>query len=397
MSPLSSEQREQLVEMERTILAFFRPAVLAQYRAEPHRYELKASDFDGKVGLTEAYWHELHERGERNEGLSVRFGYRRLRSGEYGIATMVHDFRQYSEGHVARWRPYQVAPDDLEPLPDPRFESWAARNVFGSWDVENNLIQRIAETVRLINAATSEALGSPLFADDESPHVAAPASESDHAYQDAHGELYAYLLDGLEKDTIKALLARTGATKPKGESGTRKLLQAALPSMAASPLWAALARVSDERAKAAHNVRPRAAAFGAFEAFARDLEEIEAGMRELLAELERALKVNGEKAQKRREAEKWLPRIDRPMQNPLGAVAFDRMVGRTIESVEYGLREAFEDAHGSDVVRIRFTDGSVIGFEAHSNACNVSSAHGDFSPSEFNTNFFAQFVPPPQA
>lgn len=396
MSQLTPSERHQLSEMELRSLLFFRPAVLAQYRAEPHRYEVKASDFDGEVTLTNSYWEELHEQGKRDQGIRIRFGYRRLKSGEFGIAMMAHDFREYSEGHVQRWLPFRVDLADLEALPDPRFESWAARTLFGSWQVENNLIDRIAESIRLINAATFEALGGRLFTEDESPHVAAPASESDHAYQDAHRELYAYLLDGLDKRVIKDLLIRTGATAPKGENGTRKLLQAALPNISSSSLWTALAKVSDERGKAAHKVRPRAQSFGAFEAFAGDLDEIRLGMRELLEELERTLGVNANKAKRRYEAQAAIQRIDRPMQNIFGVADLDSIVGRTVAKIEKGLRENLDDAHRSDVVLIYFIDGSVLGLDTGTNACNVSSDHGDFPPSDFDVYFIAKFVPPPQ-
>jgi hypothetical protein len=388
---ITDDEAAQLEQSMNRMVLFFDKTVLAQYRSESQKYKLTVSEFDGELELAGAY----SDQAQPGEGIRIRFGHKQLKSGLTCIAALAPDFKAYSQGHLERWRPYLLDPDKISPLPDPLFEPWAARHLFGSWDVENSLIERIQEHVQPINALCSEVFGLGLFKTGASPHLHVPIAESDHAYQNSHQELYAYLLDGLERSTIDQIFPISGAVAPKGENATRKRLQAALPNMSTSGLWPILTRVSQQRSLATHNVHPSACPFAAFKTFADDLAEVEAGLCDLELELERVTGANSVAAQSRINSLKSFPEIDRPMVNAFGVTDVHAMVNRTVASVEYGLRRDNEDSNRSDVLIIHFTDGSKIGLVTDSNAGNVSTEHGDFPLNEFDTNFYAKFVGPP--
>jgi hypothetical protein len=69
------------------------------------------------------------------------------------------------------------------------------------------------------------------------------------------------------------------------------------------------------------------------------------------------------------------------------------MEGKTVEIVEVGYREDREGVHGSEVVIIHFTDGSIMGLETGSNAGNIASNNNGLHPEDFHVNFRPQWVP----
>lgn len=386
-------------EIERAskrFVAYFKPAVLAQYDTEPHKYRVERSDFDGEVSLTSEYWQTLTEAAIKTEDIRIRFGFRKLKSGEYCLAVFAHDFKQYSPGHLERWLPYTINEEELATPFDVRYENWAARTLLGSWEVDNNVLSRIKEHLTNINGVTSEAIGRPLFQSEANPHLRTPISENTHAYEDAHRELYAYLIDGLNKQAVLELKTRAGLP-PTRPGYTKDNLQAALPSISPSVLWSALDNVSDQRRKASHKVRPAAKPFNAFEKFIADLEDVEHGLSDLLNELSGQYGIDPEDAVRRQRRIMSHTKIAGP---PCGAahIAWDQLrqaEGRTVQRVDMGVRAHIDGVHESEVLHIHFTDGSLLSLEIHTNACNVSSDHGGFDPSEFHTNFYGEFVPPP--
>ncbi len=395
MDELIFEQRMEIEDSEKPMLAYFQPSVLAQYRTEGHKYSVELTDFEGEVGLNPEYSGSLDDAQRSLEGINLKFGFRKLKSGDYCLAVFKYQFGQYSRGHIDRWLPHLIDSDQLAPLPDLRFERWAARYLYGSWEVENNVIQQIELLISEVNAITLEFNDTQLFQFSGNPHLHMPLAENDHAYQDSQKELYSLTIDGLNSETIDAIATSSGVTLNGSATKTRQRLERCLPNISTSSLWKSLSNMSSQRRKATHKVRPRAKKFDAFEAFDKNLQELKEGLVELKVELQNLLGINAEKAVDRREALRHIQTIDRPMVNSFGVAHMNRIIGRTVARVESGLRENFEEAHSSDVILIHFTDGSVLGLDTGTNACNVSSSHGDFPPSEFDVYFIAKYVPPP--
>lgn len=70
--------------------------------------------------------------------------------------------------------------------------------------------------------------------------------------------------------------------------------------------------VSTQRALAAHNVRPPAIKYPAFERFITDLELCENAIHEVLSGLETEFHIDGKKAKKKQEEKMALPKVVRP-------------------------------------------------------------------------------------
>src|SRR6266516_1941654 len=242
-----------------------------------------------------------------------------------------------------------------------------------------------------------EVVGQALFKFSNNPALNFPVAQNTHAYQDAHKELYSYVIDGLDKQTIERIAAHQNLTLNLNSDNTVKALKRALPLLPPNPiLWSALDKVSDERRLAGHKVRPKAKRFQAFVEFTKDLEVVVVGLRELLATLENVLGMDSERTCKRQSAKKWLPRIDHPPEAHYAITKLPAIIGKTVERVEFGFREHHDGAHQSEAMILYFTDGSILGIDTGSNAGNIASEYEGLRPDDFHADFILYWVPPPQ-
>lgn len=378
------------------IVGCFDLQALASYRNEPDKYILKTDHFEGRLQAV------VNDDGVSVAGdyIDIRFGYRTRKNGDLALAVFLPDLSEKSSAHVSRWVAYHLADQELTTEHDIRFEMWKARYLEGSWNVENGPRSHLEETVAIINALCLEVSGveRSLFKFTDNPALNFPAAQNTHAYQDAHRELYGYIIDGLNKETIKLIAAHQGLTLNVSSDKTLNALEKAMPMLSSgSTLRMALDKVSAERGNAGHGVRPPAQRFLAFEEFTNDLEAVVTGLRELLVALEKVLGMSGERAQKRQQAKKWLPKIDRdrPPEPHYAITQLPQIVGKTVERVEYGFCQHIEGSHQSEGMILYFTDGSILGIDTGSNACNVADAHEGLQPDEFHADFMLMWVPPP--
>jgi hypothetical protein len=131
----------------------------------------------------------------------------------------------------------------------------------------------------------------------------------------------------------------------------------------------------------------------ASEQFAKDLELCEAGLKELLVTLEKELVMNGAKAVARHEAKEGLPKIVRPASSNYSICQADQMKGKTVDRVEYGHREEYQEAHQSEVLRIHFTDGSTLSIDTRSNVGNLADDIPDLKCNALDVSFSLHWVP----
>jgi hypothetical protein len=62
------------------------------------------------------------------------------------------------------------------------------------------------------------------------------------------------------------------------------------------------------------------------------------------------------------------------------------VIGKTIDSVEFGRAERHERVHHSEVIVLHFTDGTALSIAAGSNAWNLSGEDSGLSPGDFHTD-----------
>ncbi len=365
------------------IVGFFDQRVLASYRSEPDRYILETDHFEGHLRAV------VDDEGIPvvGDSLDIRFGYRTCASGDLALAVYLPDLVEKSAA-------YHLESPEWTAEPDKRFEMWKARYLEGSWNIENGPRYHLEETIATINALCTEVVGQALFRFSNNPALNFPVAQNTYTYQDAHRELYGYVLDGLDKQTIERIAAHQGLTLKTSSDQTLKALEKALPALPPG-LRCALDKVIAEWGNAGHGVRPPAQRFLAFEEFTTDLEAVVTGLRELLATLENVLGMSGERAQKRQQAKVWVPRIDRPPMGHYAIAQLPTIVGKTVERVEFGFCEHREGVHESEGMILHFTDGSILGIDTGSNACDVADKHEDLQPDDFHVDFMLKWVPPP--
>jgi hypothetical protein len=374
--------------VQKALLGFFDQQALASYRNEADKYKLKTDHFEGRL--------EKSDTNTSNDRLNIRFGYRTRTNSDLALAVFLPDLQAASPNHQNRWIGFLLEDSDLADAPDPRFEMWTARYLDGSWNVDNGPLYSIKNTIEVINALCNEVVGKPLFKYPDNPTLHFPAAQNTHAYQDAHRELYGYVIDGLDKDTISLIGAHTGVPLNLKNDNTLKAIKRVLPVLVNSDFERALDTISGQRRLAGHGVRPTAQPFQAFEQFTSDLEAVVQGLKELLTVLETALGMNGETSRKRQEAKAYLPRIDRPPEPHYSITQLPAIKGKTVERVEFGIREPIEGVHQSEAMILHFTDGSSLGIDTGSNATNVAENYAGLRAEDFHVDFMLRWIPAPK-
>jgi len=335
-----SESTKSSIEAAQHLLAYFDQQVLAAYRAEPQKYSLATDSFEGTLTVTSKYYSELEEAGGAGkEYLNIRFGYRTLMDGNLAVVVWLPDLEK-ATAHQARWLGFHLKHPVWTEERDERFENWAMRYLEGSWDVDNGPRHYLEQTMNTINGLTSELVGCPLYKHVINESLSYPSAQNTHRYQDAHKELYGFLIDGLDKQCISELAGLLNRGLKTDNKNTIKAITALFPELGApSTFYSAVNLVSEQRRLASHGVRPPAETFSAFSTFTNDLSLCLQALRDLLAVLEHSFGVDAESAYTRQEAMKRLPRLVRPSSPHFSIVQADRMVGKTVEKVEYGFRE----------------------------------------------------------
>ncbi len=375
------------------MLGYFNQQVLASYRAESEKYELKTDSFEGQVTLTRSYSAELERAGDTDRYLDVRFGYRTLETGDLAIVVWRPDIFTASK-HLSSWRGFHLEDPCWTRTQDDRFTKWVARYLLGSWDIDNGPKHYIGEAIDTINGLTMEAVGIALYKYRIDSSLAYPAAENNHRYQDAHATLYGYLIDGLSKECLEKIARYLGRNENFQNDKPLKALNRLIPQLAkASAFAAAMSTVLEQRRLASHSVRPSAVHFSAFSTFTRDLGACLAGVHELQSILETLLGMNATAARKRHEAKARLPNMDRPVQRLASVLDAFQMVGKTISKIEVAEREEWSDVHNSEVLVIHFTDESILASDSGSNVKNITSQRNDLRPEDIHIDFRLSWVP----
>src|SRR6266849_6455216 len=73
-------------------MRYYRPAVLAMFYNQPEQYSIQTDEFEGKVRIRDSYYRKSGEDNSDSTYLSVAFGFRACRNGEWAIAAYTPDF-----------------------------------------------------------------------------------------------------------------------------------------------------------------------------------------------------------------------------------------------------------------------------------------------------------------
>ena len=376
------------------LIGYFDLQVLASYRNEPDKFLIETDFFHRNLETTNQYYEELEATNRTDEVIDVLFGYRTLQNGNLAIAAFLPDLFEKSKKHVPRWSGFHLLNPQWINGHDERLSLWARRYLGGDWSVGPGVRTQLSKLIHTVNGLTNEAVGKPLFKHELSESLSFPEAENSQRYEDAHRELYGYLIDGLNCECISLIAAHLGRPIKVRENWTVKDLKKLFPNLnPPSSFCFAYDLVSDQRGLAAHKVRPPAKGMPAFEQFTKDLELCVKGFNELLATLEKELNMNGDKATERNEAKKYLPQVVRASEPNYSICQATQMKGKTVERVKFGSRNEIADVHQSEVLKIHFTDGSILGIDTHSNVGNLAREVPGFKGEDVHISFDLHWVP----
>ena len=375
------------------IIGFFEADVLNLYASHPDKYELDTDFFEGVLETTEAYSNQLELSGKLDEYISIRFGYHRKKDDTLCIAVYLPDLAKSPEIERRKWRPF-IVEKSLLSQEDERFEMWYDRYIQGSFEVPIAPRKRLSHFIEKINACCKTLVDEPLYTKVPDKSVCYPISQNSHAYEDAHRNLYGFLVDSLSKKCLLALAGIRNQTIPEAQNmKSTTLLRYVFNELDEhSKLHTLLSKVSKQRGKSSHDVRPAAIEYDAFGDFYRDIEGAAEAYEELLKLVESEFGVSADRELKRHEAMNYLPKIVGTVESHYSICEATKMAGKTVENVKFGMREAIEGEHQSEVLRVKFTDGETLAMDTRSNASNLEH-NATMKPNEFHVNFMLEWVP----
>ena len=373
------------------IIGFFEADVLNLYESHPDKYELDTDFFEGVLETTETYQPESS--GRLDEYIRIRFGYHSKRDGTLCIAVFLPDFTKAPKIEQRKWSPF-IVEKSLLSQEDKRFEMWYDRYIRGSFEVPIAPRKRLSHIIEKINACCKTLVAEPLYTKVPDKSVRYPISQNSHAYEDAHRNLYGFLVDSLSKKCLLALAGIRNQTIPEAQNmRSTTLLRHVFNELDEhSKLHALLSRISKQRGKSSHDVRPAAIEYDAFGNFYRDIEGTTEAYEELLKLIESEFNASSDRELRRHEAINYLPQIVGDVESHYSICEVTRMVGKTVEKVEFGMREDIEGVHQSEVLRVKFTDDEILAMDTKSNASDLEF-NAAMQPNEFQVNFMLRWVP----
>ncbi len=90
-----------------------------------------------------------------------------------------------------------------------------------------------------------------------------------------------------------------------------------------------------------------------------------------------------------------LPEID-PKRKPEPNYSISELPaveGKTIQRVEFGFRKQIEGVHGTEVIILHFTDGTILGIDTGWNVGNFALEYKDIKAEDFHVRFSLTLVP----
>jgi hypothetical protein len=368
-------------------LSFHSRSVLSIYRSQPHLFSVKEDDFGGEVQT-------IHDpEDDDRPWMRMQFGFRRLEDRTVCLAVLGHDLRKLSKQEQLVWLGHAVKNASFA-ADDPAFERWVARNLEGSWDVEDGPRMVIQREIELISALTTIGCGSPLWRYQSNRLINYPISENTDAYYKAHLELYRLLLDGMSSETLKSLAGHIGRhlTDPlKTLSSLKELLPQELAPNVCQPLENC--RAQRNRNHGGLDADP-ARHCPAFDSFHQDLVKLASGLTGLRSWLEQKLELDAEACLRRQSTFKHLfPKLVGPPRPELKAVELQKAVGKQITRIEFGEQENTAGIHQAEAIVLHFSDGSAMAILVGSNACNLADEIPELKASDFSTDLMVFWAP----
>ena len=377
---------------------YYKAGVLAMFQSQSEKYDICIDEFEGKVQLTDRFYREARERNERC-WLSVEFGFRACKNGEWAVAAYRPDLENASFEEQQPWSGFLLEDGAFPDEQDERFKKWVDRYIMGSWDVPEGPFASLHRVASQINAVCQCVVGTPLFNAPNFRKLCFPLAENDHRYQDAHSEVYKLAIDGLSKEAIERLGDKLGILVKPGDKTTVNALEKLFPTGSVrDAIRKPLDQVSAQRRLSDHKARPGSHSFPAFEEFGKDMRALVEALELLRDDIAQRLDANVARCEERASAMRGLPDFDkqRPPQPNYGVFPAFQMQGKQVVGVHAGELVAKPGRSKSEeALLLEFADGSLVSIEAATNNLSDILGSGEpINPEDVNIRLYVNYVPP---
>jgi hypothetical protein len=338
---------------------YFDRAVLNFYRVNSHAYHLKEDDMGGEIRISDN-WDESME--NEHPYIELKFAFRKLENEFICIAVFMPSFKdKVSEKDHRKWITFHIDNPSFHESNN-GFERWVNRYIEGSWDVDDGPKVQIERELKLLNSLTQIKLGKNFFKHDEYRLVNYPVAENSEEYTKSILELYRLVIDGMEKECITDLsnYLKIELTDEKKRLNSLKEI---LPQALEIKVYKPFNNINRKRMPI-HGIPSKGIVpCPAFDKFNTDLKNICNALCELKLWLEDVFNLNSDSCLKRLESMSIFPKFNKPPRPEFKLEKAQRMVGKTIEKIEFGETSIHEDAHQGEALNIYFTDGTAVTFQ----------------------------------
>lgn len=361
---------------------YFDRAALNFYRTNSHTYNLSEDDMGGEVRVSNKWDESI---ANNFPYIELKFAFRKLVDKRICIGVFMPSFKdKVSEKDYSKWMAFHITKPEFHEEND-GFDRWVNRYINGSWEIEDGPKIQIEREIKLINALTKIQFKASFFKHDQYRLVNYPIAENDDEYTKSIVELYRWIIDGMEKDTIfnlSAFLNIELMDKEKRLNSLKEILPIHLIDSIHTPI-----NLISRKRMSIHGISSSGiTAYPAFDTFNSDLFLVCNAITKLKNWLEQTLNLNAQSCLDRLESLQLFPNFSGPPRPGFKIIDAQRMVGKTIEKVEFGETKFHEDAHQGEAINIYFTDGTALTIIIGSNASNISFDHEKIKPSDIHTD-----------
>lgn len=381
--------------MKKDLFEYYNIDILSIYKNRPNKYIVYTDNFEGKISIRDDYY-ENHAH-EDDAYIDVSFGFRTQKDGELAVAVYLPDLRRLPNAEQKKWQEFIIKDYSLFKIKknDERFKLYFERYITGNWDIENGVLFKIKEIISEINALTEMTLNDSMFENEEDTYLTFPSAENNHKYEDAHKRVYGFLIDGLQKKTIKKIAEIENIELAIDSDQTVNALKKILPKYLRDEIIRPFMKVSDKRRLASHNTRKPANEFPAFFQFNSDMKDIFNSLKLLKEFIEKITKVSTEVCMKRKNALEMLPEFDKEKktQPNYSINKFKKIKGKTIDKVEIGFKKGDDKSSESELSILHFTDGTRLSISIVSNLFQLISPNDQDIIKDLTLKFNIDYVP----
>jgi len=361
---------------------YFDRAVLNFYRVNSHAYHLKEDDMGGEIRISNN-WDESMEK--EYPYIELKFAFRKLENNFICIGVFMPSFKdKVSEKDYKKWIAFHKENPNFSENNN-GFDRWVNRYINGSWDVNDGPKIKIERELKLINSLTKIKFEENFFKHDNYRLVNYPVAENNEEYTKSILELYRLVIDGMVKEciiNISQFLEISLTDDKKRLNSLKEIIPQELEKKIYKPL-----SVINRKRMPIHGIPSKGIVpFPAFETFNTDLQNIYNALRELKLWLENISNLDSKSCLKRLESLSLFPKLDKPPRPEFKLEKAQRMVGKTIDKIEFGETNFNEDVHQGEALNIYFNDGTAITFQIGSNAYNIASDSENLKPSDIHTD-----------